>query len=176
MEKSPYHIDIEPDGIYHLFTRGEGNELIFRTEENYHYFLRKLNEYTRDICSVLAFALMPNHFHLLIKTKSEKELTEGMVMKQKTSERKSSKVSETFEVSATEMSKFILQKFSNFLNSYTKSFNKMYDRKGGLFMNRIRRAKVKQDTDLSNFIFYIHKNAVHHGLTKNMGDWKFDSY
>ena len=26
------------------------------------------------------------------------------------------------------------------------------------------------------FIFYIHKNALHHGYTKQVGDWQFDSY
>ncbi len=52
----------------------------------------------------------------------------------------------------------------------------MYDRKGGLFMNRIRRSKVDKDTDLSNFVLYVHKNAVHHKLAKAIGEWKFDSY
>ena len=171
MEKGPYHIDLESDCFYHMFSRGEADEIVFRCEENYFYFLRKLPVYTDPICSILAFSLMPNHFHFLIRVKSEEELKEAFTVNALSASNRISEKLPTFD-----LSKFVLQQFSNFLNSYTKSFNKMHHRKGGLFMNRIRRAKVNKETDFSNFVFYIHKNAVHHGLTERIGQWKFDSY
>ena len=66
--------------------------------------------------------------------------------------------------------------FSNFLNGYTKAYNKMYVRKGVLFLDFLKQSKANNVADLGAFIFYIHKNAVHHGYTKHVGDWQFDSY
>src|SRR6478609_1531682 len=70
----------------------------------------------------------------------------------------------------------ILLCFSNFLNSYSKAFNKKYNRKGALFMNYLKRNIVRKDADFSNYIWYIHKNAVHHQLSQSIGEWPFDSY
>ena len=69
-----------------------------------------------------------------------------------------------------------MEQFSNWMNGYTKAFNKMYDRKGGLFIDYMKRTEAETDADITSFIFYIHKNAVHHGLSKKIGDWSFDSY
>ena len=69
-----------------------------------------------------------------------------------------------------------MERFSNLLNSYTKSFNKRENRKGALFMDYMKRSIVNTDSDFTSFLWYVHKNAVHHGLTKNVGDWKYDSY
>ncbi len=71
---------------------------------------------------------------------------------------------------------FVMERFSNCLNSYTKSFNKVNSRKGALFMDYIKRSKVFKETDFTNFVWHIHKNAVHHQLVKQVGDWPHDSY
>lgn len=71
---------------------------------------------------------------------------------------------------------FVMERFSNCLNSYTKSFNKENGRKGALFMDYMKRSLVRKETDFTNFVWYIHKNAVHHQLAKQIGDWPYDSY
>jgi hypothetical protein len=71
---------------------------------------------------------------------------------------------------------FVMQQFSNWLNGYTKAFNKMYGRKGALFIDYLKRSCVENENDFTSFIFYIHKNAVHHGLCKKIGEWKYDGY
>ncbi|MCF6359136.1 MAG: transposase [Cyclobacteriaceae bacterium] len=59
---------------YHIYNRANGNENLFRSDENYEYFLKKWGEYISDIADTYAYCLMPNHFHFLIKTKTEIEL------------------------------------------------------------------------------------------------------
>jgi hypothetical protein len=71
---------------------------------------------------------------------------------------------------------FLMERYSNCLNSYTKAFNKMYNRKGALFMDYLRRVEIKSDDQFRQTVFYIHKNAVHHGLVKQMSDWPYSSY
>jgi putative transposase len=161
-----YHQPLVCDKVYHLFSRAVGNEVVFKTDENYRYFLSKLKFHTSSVCDLFCYSLLPNHFHLLVQIKNEDEVIKVFekIKKQK------------FVTTQHNISEFIMERFSNWLNGYTKAFNKMYDRKGSLFMDYLKRVEAASDSDLTNFIWYIHKNAVHHGLVKNIGDWKYDNY
>ena len=44
------------------------------------------------------------------------------------------------------------------------------------FLYYLKRTEAKEDVDITSFLFYIHKNAVHHGLTKKIAEWRYDSY
>ena len=56
----------QPNGIYHLYNRGNNKQLIFFSNENYLFFLKKINAQLKPICDILCWCLMPNHFHLII--------------------------------------------------------------------------------------------------------------
>ena len=113
-----------------------------------------------DIC------LMPNHFHTLIKIKSLEQIL------------KIEKFAKLVGAPAgfKNMSGLMSKKFGNFFNSYAKAFNKMYDRKGSLSNSPFKVKEIDSDTYLSNVIFYIHHNPVHHGFVLNIGDWPHSSY
>lgn len=66
----------EPDTIYHVYNHGNGNELIFRESENYRFFLKQFKIYISHIAWIYAYCLMPNHFHFLLRIKSEDILVE----------------------------------------------------------------------------------------------------
>ncbi len=56
------------DHFYHLYNRGAGRQPIFRETDNYLFFLRRLKQYARDLnVTVIAYCLMPNHYHLLVR-------------------------------------------------------------------------------------------------------------
>jgi REP element-mobilizing transposase RayT len=58
--------------FHHLYNRGANKNLIFFERENYFYFLKKLNLYkTKYQIEILAYCLMPNHFHLFVKQKTD---------------------------------------------------------------------------------------------------------
>lgn len=60
------------NGFYHVFNRGLNKEKIFLTEPDYEFFLNKLvtlkEKYDH---SVYACCLLPNHFHISIKTRKD---------------------------------------------------------------------------------------------------------
>ena len=160
-----YHIPLLPDNVYHIFNRAVGNEKLFREEDNYRYFLTKMQQHILPVADILAYSLLPNHFHLLVQIKNADNIIYYYEFKK----------NKKFVV-GTDLADFVMEQFSNWLNGYTKAINKVYDRKGSLFIDYLKRSQVNKDGDLTSFIFYIHKNAVHHGLTKRMGNWPHDSY
>jgi putative transposase len=61
--------ELLPDGIYHVFNRGVERREVFLDGHDYRRFLRQLSQSLErePSVSLLAYSLMPNHFHLLIK-------------------------------------------------------------------------------------------------------------
>jgi len=58
--------------FYHVYNRGTNRQKTFFEPENYDYFLRKLRQYvthrsSSSAAEVVAYCLMPNHFHLLVQ-------------------------------------------------------------------------------------------------------------
>lgn len=144
-------IPFESGCVYHVWSHANGIENIFREEKNYLFFLKKYSQYLNPYVETYAYCLMPNHFHLMIEVR-EIELTDLEIVKR------------------------VSQGFSNLLNSYTQSLNKMYDRKGSLFIPNIKRTKISVDSYFTRCIIYIHQNPVHHHFTKELTDWKFSSW
>ncbi len=60
-----------PDTLHHVMVRGLEGRPIFRTDEDRDDLLRRLEVVVRATgMRVLAWALLPNHFHFLIQTGS----------------------------------------------------------------------------------------------------------
>ena len=59
-------MDLTPYQYYHLYNRSNNDELVFKSEENYHYFLRKYLHYFQYDFDTIAYCLMPTHFHVLV--------------------------------------------------------------------------------------------------------------
>lgn len=163
---SPYHQPLMPNESYHLFSRAIGNEKLFLSSENYLFFLKRLKQHTANVCQLYCYSLLPNHFHLLIKIYDQETIIKNFEAVKKIS----------YLPLKHNLSDFIMERFSNLLNSYTKAINKRYNRKGGLFIDYIKRSKVNTPGDFTGFIWYIHKNAIHHQITKTIGQWQYDSY
>jgi putative transposase len=61
---------------YHIYNRGIGRDKIFFNEGNYEYCLRLIKKYlTEHQLSIIAYCLMPNHYHFLIRQNGEPPLS-----------------------------------------------------------------------------------------------------
>ncbi len=136
-------------GFYHIFNHAVGSENLFRNRENYRYFLEKYHEYIDHVAQTYCYCLMPNHFHFLVRFHPQ----------QKESGHKN-----------------LMQPISNLLNSYTKSYNNMFKRRGALFINRTRRRAVTDDIYLHTLVEYIHTNPVRDGFCESADDWRYSSF
>ncbi len=55
-------------GFYHVFNRGNRKQNIFLSDKDYKRYLEKMKEYRKKHnISILAYCLMPNHIHLLVR-------------------------------------------------------------------------------------------------------------
>lgn len=95
---------------------------------------------------------MPNHFHLMIRTKVINGISEN------------------------EQARLVAKSFKDFLISYSKAINKKYDRIGSLFQAGFKRKEIDNDFYFSWLIQYIHYNPIKANLCKRYEDWKYSSY
>jgi putative transposase len=138
--------------FYHIYNRGNDKRIIFFEERNYDFFLQKVKKYIASYSNLLAWSLMPNHFHFLIQANAStvtivKEapikinaLTEGIRM---------------------------------LLSSYTKAIQKQESITGNLFQQKTKFKCV--DCYLPTAFHYIHQNAFRAKLVHHMEDWKWSS-
>jgi len=126
-----------------------------------HYFLNQWAKYIEPVAGTYAYCLLPNHFHFLIKTHELHTLEVLENLQGITEEQFKNKITQTF---------------SNLFNSYTKAFNKYYDRRGSLFIPNFKRKEINNSKYLATIVAYIHRNPVHHGISRLVGDWPYCSY
>jgi len=62
----------EPYNIYHVYNHGNAEDLIFREDTNYDFFLKKYGKYIPEIAETYAYCLMPNHFHVMVWIKKKR--------------------------------------------------------------------------------------------------------
>ncbi len=150
---------MEPGQTYHIYNHANGTENIFREEENYRYFLQQYDKYLGEVVETFAYCLMPNHFHMLVRVRSDLSGFENLTGLLKHPSKNPA-----------------IKAFTDFFNSYTKSFNKMYDRKGNLFKRSFNRLPIQEERQWQETFLYIHLNPIKHGFVKNPNNWKWSSW
>lgn len=142
--------------IYHVYNRGNNKQKIFFKSENYSYFLKGIERYLLPYSDLLAWCLMPNHFHLLIHANS-------------------------FSTPIIKDGSFERQHFSQgikqLLSSYTKAINKQESRTGSLFQQKTKAICVTENEHHDTTTFhYIHQNPLKARLVTRMEHWEYSSF
>jgi REP element-mobilizing transposase RayT len=149
-----------PDQYYHFYNRGNNRQAVFFERENYLYFLHGLKKYVCKYVDIIAYSLMPTHYHILGKIKNQ-----------------TSEVFKTSEVSQAKVTtKAVSLAMQKFGISYTKAINKRFERVGALFQGQFQGKPIKHYNHLLNLCIYIHANPVKDGLTAAPEDWEFSNY
>lgn len=72
-------INFVPENYYHIYNRGNNQQEIFFEDENYRFFLQRLHHYfTPAGIDLIAYCLLPNHFHLLVRLQRELDFSNTM--------------------------------------------------------------------------------------------------
>lgn len=143
--------------MYHIYNRGNQRQRLFFTERNYNFFLGKIETYIKPCCDILSYALMPNHFHLLVYANSySASLIEGRVL----------------EISNLSEGVRLMQ------STYTKAFNSENGISGNLFQQKAKSKPIQYQSHVQaiNTFHYIHKNPIESNLVKYPEDWVYCSF
>jgi putative transposase len=143
--------------VYHIYNQGNNQETIFYCDEDYLEFLNLFRKFVYTRCTVLAYCLMPNHFHFLI------DATEG-----------SAKLKRIGNIDSCELS----NGFRLLQSSYAQHVNNKYERTGSLFRQKAKAKSTAAGDERYRFIAfnYIHQNPLVAGLVAKMEDWKYSSF
>lgn len=178
-------MDFTKDQIFHVFNRGNNSQTLFYSRENYISFLLGMEEYIKPFASILAYCIMPNHFHMMLEVENER--LEWFTSTTTSHRAKSVTKYRTLNDSIAIM-----------LRLYTRSVNSEDHKRGPLFHQRTRAiclTKPEYDPvyfqnhfgDLGNrpmkgkeypkvCFDYIHLNPVKAKVVEKPEDWEFSSY
>ena len=172
-------MQFEKGYLYHIYNQGNNRQKIFFNRENYIFFLKKVEIQILPFADIIAYCLMPNHFHLMILVN---------------------------EVELVDIGGATLSRTPNTLNksigillaSYTRAVNKQRGISGTLFRQKTKAECINCPKGLTpSFIIkegvsqvniqnpkqqypqlcfdYIHQNPVKAHLVKEAVDWEFSS-
>ena len=166
--------NIKEGGVYHIYNRGNNKENIFLDSSDYIYFLGLIKKYVKPISTIYSWALLKNHFHLVLRIK------ENLRYKYTKKPRPSSdyNIWETEEILDKNDGRKIPKPSNHFkhcFNAYAKYFNKKYGRTGSLFTKPFRRVLIENESQLINEILYVNFNPVKHGFSGDVYSWKWTS-
>lgn len=158
-------------GYYHIFNRGANRQNIFYTSANYDYFLNLLHKFLSDYVHFLAYALLPNHFHLVLKVKTElfSEERGNRSLKEENGSLKPVTDEE-------QIGREVVRQLKRMFITYAMAINKQENRSGNLFDPKYKRLEICDQSYLEYVIFYTHFNPEKHGISNNFRNYKYSSY
>jgi putative transposase len=188
-------MQFEPHHIYHIYNQGNNRQKIFFDRENYLFFLRKIRKHILPFTDILAWCLMPNHFHLMVYV-NHTEIDERMVINNSAHDSKSQP--EYLARNASQKQMTLNTSIGIMLASYTRAINKQRNWSGSLFRSETKAACLTEvkgitpawitsmgitqitihdpDLDYPNICFnYILDNPVKDKLVSRQEEWEFSS-
>ncbi|MCB0200803.1 MAG: hypothetical protein KDI03_12105 [Anaerolineae bacterium] len=149
--------------FYHIYNRGNNGEKIFRTPENYRYFMQLVAQHVEPVASIHAFCLLPNHFHFLFYIRTDEE-------------QKSWQLTQVGQLAHSWQPSQPHRAFKNLFIAYSMAFNRRFERTGSLFQKPFKRILVNSDRYYVALVRYIHRNPQKHGLIADFRNWSWSSY
>jgi putative transposase len=131
------------------------------------------------VADTFAYCLLRNHFHVLVRVKSEEEIQGTLrVSSVNLNHNRHGNQPSKQESQARKPlgSDYPSKKLSDFFNAYAKAINKTYGRSGSLFQHPFGRVPIRSDRQFWNGIAYIHQNPQKHKFVEDFRDWKYSSY
>lgn len=154
-------MEFEKGHLFHIYNQGNNRQKIFFKHENYIFFLRKVRIYILPYADILAWCLMPNHFHFMVKVNEVelevKEPQPGTTHRVTLSQNlvvggdlasEGFAQSETFAGSEAK-DRTINTSIGIMLRSYTNALNKKMKRSGALFRQQTKAECLTSDNGIT---------------------------
>ena len=157
---------------YHIYNRGARKKNIFRSHHDYIKFAQNYHYYLFPCIQTFAWCLLNNHFHALIRVRTLAEQAD--LYREKTDFFGSDDLHGKLDPSSKPYN--ASRQLSHLMNSYTRYFNKKYSSSGTIIEGPLKRKKVMDEDNFNHLICYIHRNPIHHGVSKIYTEFSYCSY
>ena len=170
--------------LYHIYNQGNNRCKVFLNQDNYFYFLKKVKTFISPYADLLAWCLMPNHFHFMVLVNKV--------------EMECSSIKEAVQDKNRQKPRSLNDSIGIMLRSYTRAFNIQNGLSGKLFREKTKAECINCPKGLTPSFFiqdgitkmnitnpemqyqqicfdYIHQNPVRAGLVKRATDWEYSS-
>lgn len=164
-----------PNVCYHVFNRGNNRENVFYNDENYRYFLGKYAKYLSPVVHTYAYCLLPNHFHLAIRVKTQEEIQAALVGLDLPGFKNLEGLNPGDDVDKY-IGDLVSNQFRLCFMAYAKAINKQEGRVGSLFQKNFKRLEIHSESYFTRLILYIHANPQLHDIWDDYRDWPHSSY
>jgi REP element-mobilizing transposase RayT len=142
--------------IYHIYNRGNNKERLFFCRGHYEYFLERMEQDLLPYADILAWCLMPNHFHFLIYANEITVLN---------------KIDGGFD------RQLFSDGLKHLLSNHAKKINYEMHFTGNRFQQKTKAKNVTTPISYAWTAFqYIHQNPLRSGLVKSLEGWEFSSF
>ncbi|HUW04747.1 MAG TPA: hypothetical protein VMW01_00660 [Williamwhitmania sp.] len=178
-------MEFEVGHLYHIYNQGNNRRKVFFVRDNYLFFLNKMKHHLLPYADILAWCLMPNHFHIMVHVNHVSlsvPIIDGVTPSHPVNRERT-----------------LNESIGIMLRSYTRAINKGYNRSGALFREETKAICLTKNDKLSAAWFtslgvtnlnvdspesqypnqcfrYILSNPLRAGLVKSAIDWEFSSY
>lgn len=145
----PRRIPFEENQYYHIYNRWLNKQTLFHSQKDFERFLRYMSEQYeiyKDNVWIIAYCLLPNHFHFVLKNKKIGFNISNFI----------GKISSSY-------SKYLWSKYGT-------------TRWQQIFESRFKSKHLSDSNYLSQCIQYVEFNPIKHKLVKNIDDRVFSSY
>ena len=140
---------IAANQVYHVYNRAILKMTLFREPADYLRFMIKMSQCKKHYpVQILAFCIMPNHYHLLMKEA---------------------------KIVAMENRPNISGFMQQLQTSYAKYFGMKYKHSGRVFQGVYKSKHVKTDEQLWQTTEYIHNNPLRKKYVKKAAQWPYSS-
>lgn len=150
-------MNIIANEIYHIYNQGNNREDIFTSDDEYVEFLRLFRKFVLPYCKVLAYCLLPNHFHFEIYATED-----------------SANIKKVGNITSCQLS----NGFRLLQSNYAQWFNKRRGRTGSLFRQKTKAKGMSDGSSNHGYIafHYIHQNPLNAKLVSKLEDWQYCSF
>lgn len=173
---------------YHEIIKANSDSILFRDSDDKKFFLKKMCTFILPCCEILAYCILGNHVHLLLKP-HPKEILSKLTLnlhlldsKLKASDLQDyldHKIEMKLPLGEKNTSVSVHEQIRSCLKSLKRSYDhyllKKYNASGYLWSRYKSTTLLPYPEDISRTIIYIHKNPVYHGMVHHPEDWSYTS-
>jgi putative transposase len=172
---------LEYGRYYHIYNRGNNSDVIFSKQEDFKRFLKLFEKFIPPVADTLAWCLMKNHFHFLVRIKDESEIEYLKPLH----DISLSEEDKWTMLSNQQLENYNIQELkkpapsrmlSHLFSSYSMYYNHSHKHSGSIFEKNFHRKNINSTSYLQNLILYIHQNPVHHKVVEDIIEYPWTSY